>query len=368
MNKEYIIKHFCPDDEDGIVKLLEIVFDRWPIFDLNCDPLDHWKWKYHDNPLKKILFSLCKSDEKIIGVAPVYSRRIKIGDEVLLCSFAGDLAVHPGFRGRGIFKKMLEENNKLKKEARIQYNYIKSDNPAVIKSRMRSKISHRFPFHLTYLVKIKDINLLLRMMPIEKKIFIKIGFYLVKLFNDLKRNIIPSKALNLNLSVSEVNKFDIRINQFWRDISEHYCFIVERNQDYLNWRYCDPRAGDLIVKQVEEDGRILGYSVLSINRYREEYPVGYIADLLTLPDRLDAANVLVADAIKYFEVHNINKVVCIIIKKHPYERILNRYGFLDSRETTYLFFDEFGTDNQLNKINKTSTNRIYFSYGDYDAI
>ena len=116
--------------------------------------------------------------------------------------------------------------------------------------------------------------------------------------------------------IEEVKCIDERIEMFWNGIKDHYSFIVNRSKEDLNWRYCDPRAGCFVVKQAEEGGRILGYSALRVNRYREDYPVGFIVDLLTLPNRLDVADALVKDAVRYFDDENINIVNYQVVKNH----------------------------------------------------
>jgi hypothetical protein len=49
---ELHVRHYHPGDEESIVGLLETTFRRWPNFSLDCEPIDHWKWKYLDNPFK----------------------------------------------------------------------------------------------------------------------------------------------------------------------------------------------------------------------------------------------------------------------------------------------------------------------------
>jgi len=121
------------------------------------------------------------------------------------------------------------------------------------------------------------------------------------------------------------------------------------------------------VKQVEEDGHIIGYSVLRINRYQSDYPVGYIVDLLTLPDRPDAANELVEDAIKYFDSRKINIINYQVVKGHPYERILKRHGFLDSRIKIYVFYQPLGNFDGMSKL-KSTPEKTFISWGDHDIL
>lgn len=128
------------------------------------------------------------------------------------------------------------------------------------------------------------------------------------------------------------------IEDFWINVSKHYDFIIVRNKEYLNWRYCDPRAGDFVIRKVEIEGQILGFSVLKINKLKKDYPVGFIVDMITSPNRLDVANRLIADAVEYFDNRDINIINCQVIKGHPFEMIYRRHGFLDSRMKLYLYF------------------------------
>src|SRR4030043_253175 len=61
------IRIYQEDDEYEILDLLELVFGQWPGYDIKCDPIDHWRWKYLENPVNKGLISLCLDNDKIIG-------------------------------------------------------------------------------------------------------------------------------------------------------------------------------------------------------------------------------------------------------------------------------------------------------------
>ena len=76
----------------------------------------------------------------------------------------------------------------------------------------------------------------------------------------------------------------------------------------MNWRFCDSRGGNYVVKMAEENGSILGYIILRINKIREDYPIGYIVDLLTLPERLDVVSDLISNSVNYFDVNDVNAI------------------------------------------------------------
>jgi hypothetical protein len=40
-----------------------------------------------------------------------------------------------------------------------------------------------------------------------------------------------------------IERFEEWADEFWTQLGARYKFIVQRDKDYLNWRYCDPRGG-----------------------------------------------------------------------------------------------------------------------------
>ena len=118
--------------------------------------------------------------------------------------------------------------------------------------------------------------------------------------NWFRKNNGPHKEI----SITEIQSFDSRIDIFWDKIQNEHDFIFMKNQSYLNWRYFDPRGGKYLVKILEKDDEIIGYIVLS-TKSKQEYPEGYIVELLSLSEYRNAKNILIIDAIKYFKQNKI---------------------------------------------------------------
>jgi hypothetical protein len=49
----YSVRLYEPGDEEGIIEVLKTSYNEWRDAE---SPLDHWKWKYLDNPLGSIFF------------------------------------------------------------------------------------------------------------------------------------------------------------------------------------------------------------------------------------------------------------------------------------------------------------------------
>jgi GNAT superfamily N-acetyltransferase len=365
LSKDSDVRPYVDGDEKELVKLLQFVFRGWPHLNLDCTDLEHWTWKYRDNPHEPSVIVVACEDDRIVGVNHSMAMKIKIGEGLCDSSYAADTAVHPDSRSRGVSKRLIEAGIEIRKEKGIKFTYFITRNPLLIK--MNLKYYPLFPHPIANMVRIRDIDLHLRAIPVDNATLMKAGFQGLRLINQLA-NLARSRPPTSGLNVSEVKIFDDRVDEFWERVSDQYDFIVERRGEYLNWRYCDPRVGDNVIKMAEEDGKTIGYSVLRVNSYRQEYPIGYIVDLIALPGRLDAVHILAEDAVRFFDDRKVNIVNYQLVKGHPYESIMKSYGFLDSRVKIHVFYLVTGIDEEIRRLESAPAGRVHFSYGDIDSL
>ena len=365
MSAEFEVRPYAAGDEGEIVPLLEEVFGGWPHLDIES-PLDYWRWKYLKNPLGKALVVVALSSGRIIGCHHSVCLKLKLRDDVVSCISATDLAVHPDFRGVGVGRRMDELFNRFQEERRIGFVYWITGNPELIASSKRG--SHRFPLPITNQVRIRNIDKQLREMPVEHPRFIKIGYDVAKRLNRFENIWNKPRPTKKDYQSSSINSFDERIEQFWRDASSGYDFMIWRGRDFLNWKYHDKDCGAFEVRQATEGDKIVGYCVFRINMYLSEYPIGYVVDLLTYPDRLYVADALLGDAVKYFDAQDVNIVNYQTIRGHPYEAIARRHGFVDSRIKMHMFYTCHGEHDVSSEIAKSKMNRVLLSWGDHDVL
>lgn len=367
MSTNYAIRPYQEGDEEQIVKLLCLGIEGWPRFDLECSPLEHWKWKYLDNPTGKSSIYVAVSEDEIVGVNHVIPHRIKVFDEIFYGIYAADIVVHPDFRGRGVSTDLRKINidNALKKG--FKYSYHVTSNPFLIKSF--EKIRPRFPHKICNLVKIRDIDKQLEAMPVKRPILMMWGYKGAALLNYL-RNIISkvNARMNPDVQIRRIYRFEKRFDKFCAAIMSQHDYILERSTDFLNWRYCDQRAGDFVVNVAEEGDEIVGFLALRINRYRPDYPIGAIVDLLVLSERADVFYRLISDALEFFKKDDVNVINCQVVKNHPCEKALRIHGFVDSRIPLQIFCNPFDMMQQFSKIRNIAPTRVYYSYGDIDSL
>jgi hypothetical protein len=362
------IRRYRGGDEENIVELLRIAFNGWPQFDLECTPLDHWKWKFRSQE-EKAWTTIAESNNKIVGCNHKFYLKAKIGDQIIQASQAVDSAVHPDYRGSGVYSRMRTYQTEKDRETPQPEHmmYWASNNPIIVKKEDKMGCNN-FPHPLIRLVRITDIDSHPFKNGTAKMLFIKCGYNALKMLNKLQGVPRKTRAESPRLKIEDVAEFDERYESFWNQIKNHYAFITERSRGYLEWRYCDPRGGKYTVKQAVEDDEIIGYVVLRVNRYIADYPTGYIVDLCTLRDRPDCVDSLIAESLRSFDAMGVNCVNYCTIKGHPHQKHMEKFGFLDTRSNLYISYKPYRDATELDEFKNAPPGKILFQYNDIDWI
>jgi len=358
---DIIARPYQEGDESQIVPLLKLIFDKWPYYDVEANLVDYWRWRYLDNPFGSSVVTCVEFEGKIIGVNHGLPTRIKIGSNKYKCAYYTNFGVHPDFRRMGVSKKIGIIDAELYQKAEMNFLYLVTVNPIVIKSSHETQAL--FPYQIKNLVWIKDLKSHINETNVENPLGMRASFQAKKTLNVFKTLLSGYEVLNTEIKIVETQNFSPKADVFWEEVRDHYDFIIERDRAYLNWRYCDKRGGNYKVLISEEDGRMLGYVVLSINK-QDEYHKGYFVDILTLPDRLDVAGALINKAINYYEENLVNFVQLQLVHGDPVEKIFKAHGFQEVEHGRHFFISPEMNDILL----KNRNNLIHFSFGDLSGI
>ncbi|MFP3952344.1 MAG: GNAT family N-acetyltransferase, partial [Candidatus Bathyarchaeia archaeon] len=181
------IKPYMPGDEEGIVSLLNDVFKDWPKQDIEVPPVEYWKWKYLENPLKRMLVVTAQDEGIIIGCHHDIPLRINVEGEIWNCSYTADLAVDEKYRGEGVSTMMRSyKEEKVKTKEKLSY-FITSNLDLIEKF---SKIFHQFPVKIVNYVYINDINTHLRKRPVNNPYLVRVGFKLFRSLGKLRTKMV----------------------------------------------------------------------------------------------------------------------------------------------------------------------------------
>lgn len=359
MVSEYSIRTYLPGDEEQIIPLLVQAFDDWRLRGERASGF--WDWLYIDNPIASNVITLGVIDDKIIATHLTLTLRIKICDKIFNCIYCTDHTVHPDYRRMGVSNKIVNIVIDRMPPNNISFDYFYSDNPILLK-KFPTKYDS-LPYPACQYVRIRNIKLHCKMKHTKRAWLTSMGFKTLKLAAKLK-NLIRTKHQGGDFRVSKIRHFDDRVDIFWEKIKNNHNFILERSKEYLNWRYCDQRAGEYRVMQAEDEVQVLGYIVLAIIERHKGYREGYIIDILTIPERLDIADALIKEAVDYCDNNEINAINCLVIKNHRYESILNKNEFINRRKNMIVFYFQYGIENESRKLHSSSPSSIHLCYGD----
>jgi len=361
------IRLYQEGDEHGIVDLLNTVFEPWPQFDIPCSSLDHWIWKHKENPIGESIIVVAEKNDEIIGSMHSMLKRVKIGYSIVPAISGLDEATHPDFRGMGIYSKIRDMMYEERENSGIQYMYGGTTNPILIASSKR-RGEHTYPHNLKTFVKLYDLDLYFKKNPRKYTTILKYGYLTLKLLNSVLTNRNREKNRYPNIQVEKIERFDDDINDFCNKITSYYNFIIQRNKEYLNWRYSDKKGGEYQILSAKEKEKTIGYIVIRINRFDTECLHGYFVDLITLPGRDDAAFLLVKRALEILEKEQVSLVTTIEVINGNYMKPLRTLGFLNSRQMIYVTYKYHEIEEEITTFRTSHVKKSHLVYGDYDWI
>lgn len=365
MKHDIKIRPYKFGDEYQIVRLLNLVFGNWPKFDLSCDPIDHWRWKTAEGPLGENNIYIAKNRSEMVGTETRIVLKAKIGNNIQLCEQRVDLAVNRDFRGNHIFSKITGSLCEKSLDRGVKLSYAVQGNP-IGKAKYRQLGAFTPSNKIIRLFFIKDVERFITARNLGGSIFYKICINFIKFLNKMNTHRIKLKE-KFEGKITDSYRFDDRFEHLWTKISEDYEYILLRDKNFLKWRYGDQRAGKYHVKIAKTSSELLGYAVLRINKNSQNYPVGYIVDLLALPNHLNAVEALVRESVNFFMNKGVNEILYWVLKNHPYAKCLQKYGFFHLPPNPYIDFFCYQNNPKTKRLfGKTS--RIYFSLGDSDMI
>lgn len=288
-------RYYRPEDDEQLVELLHASFDGWPKVEVAASPLDHLRWKlaspvnaWRQNIVGEVAGQLISTRLYVLRDAYVCGRP-------MICKLGLETCVHPDFRNAGVMSVIQDYADERLQE--IDLHLLYSQHPALLHIRKRQTV---IPFgRIISLVRTADAA--------------------------------REAAATGGWTIEECPSFDSRIDVLFEHARQEFALLLDRRQQFMNWRYCDPRGGNFGTKIAKQGEHVLGYVVTTV-----AHGEGYIADLLALPGRLDVVDSLLDTAITSLRAAGAARMECWTSRGHPYEEVLAGRGF-DQKKRTIRF-------------------------------
>ena len=265
--------------------------------------IDHWRWKYRENPFGNHHIAAGISDDGIIAgtycgyPVPFYS--CVQGNRRILAYQAGDTMTNPAFRSSGLGK-----NSVLSRIVRYYYDRFCVDRIPFIYGFNTGNIRKFGERFLNYRY-ISDIPFWVLENPAEK---ISSAF-------EWKNRV-------LGYRVNECDSITDEYDRFFDRVGRHYGMLIERKAPYLKWRYldCPDRVHRFLA--IRKWGKLVGWSV-----FRQKGDTLVWGDALFDPSHPHSVTILVSEAIR--TATEPVRQITGWFSRNPawWTTLLGRYGF-----------------------------------------
>ena len=360
MSENYIVKPFEERDLNSIIEMLKTNFPDW---EKRVSAQEYWKWKYLKSPLKSDI-NVVVYDNTVVAVSHQHNLNIKIGDSTFPSRYIDDVVTHRNYRNKGLYR-LLDEHTF---QTTLFFSYLMSENPIMI--NYTKKRYSEFPHTFLRTLRVKNVSLELKRKKLYK-IHVLIGFTALKYLNVIKNSlwnmVTKTNQKEKDYNIEVVKKFDDLTDQFYDTIQKNFNFIIEKKQDYQNWRYMSPLSGNYSVNKAVKNGKVIGIIVTEL-KDMGTYQDGYIIDLLALPDREDVAYQLLNNACRYFDEKGVNDIHYSVIKNSTYDKIAEKFGFIKIFNLFNIFIGctwRESIQKEYLEVKASNQGKIYLCNGDF---
>jgi hypothetical protein len=314
MTSKLTFRRLQPDDYKGISSLYSAVYE------IQIGE-QYWNWKYYQNPFGSHIIFVTLDGERIVGQTGAIPVKVKFNNRDFIACQTLDNIVLPDFKRGGTFFKLikLQIDKACKDDLLFMYGF---SVPVTFKVgtrffRFRSVSAvNRWSFILSpasYFAKKYKIPVVSRFVG-----------YLMSVFITMRR--VRRFLKEPGGEVTEINRFDERFDNFWKEQADDYEIATVRDTTYLNWRYIDNPMKEYKIFTHVSDNKINGFIVTTV--VSEEVRRGLIVDVLIDHNRKGVVESLFSAAIDFFIKEKTDTVNLWLPGHVPIVPYIEKLGFV----------------------------------------
>jgi len=249
-----------------------------------------WSWKFERNPHGQAHVYVSDDGGRIAGCYILNPVLLRVGEVTIRGAQAVDAAVSPDYRGRGVFTSLVQTALKDATEQGI-------------------RLIFTFPNQGSFGGQVR------------------VGFKPYMILPTAYRPLFwPNRRRRFaGLTLGEMTNFDARFEVLSRGSAHE--ISVQRDPDYLQWRYAEHPTQTYETLTCERDGEIYGYCVLMVNPTRKMVSPGYVVDLQVSRESESAAAFLAYHALRRLRSQGARVAVTWERPSGPEHEALKSLGF-----------------------------------------
>lgn len=241
---------------------------------------ERFQWLHLKNPLRSVLGSSLMYIE-VNGVCAAWTSAIyhylNLDKRILMASFGADTFCLPEFRGKGFASDLQKKNTEMvlcwwgislspaNRRIFLKIGFFEGE-PLFYYFRVLKGLSkrHFFSSGRSILNRKKKLTKWLFTNPFSLRFF----YFLLNIF--LKSNSHKTK-LPTGIKLKEIKEFNRITDKVWEKVKEDFILSVDRNKEYLNWRYNDVPFVKYKKYLIEKEDKAVGFFVYRVANELQDY-------------------------------------------------------------------------------------------------
>lgn len=296
-------------------------------FEVNGDPKDTsiLRWQYQRPPAlpdrerpRDLYVDLATDPDRADKIAAIYATfpvEAQLGQHKALAVQSLDTLTDADYRGRGLFTEIA---------ARV-YARCQEDGAAFVYGFPNGSSAPGFFGKLGW-TRLGSVPYLF--LPLRSRYFLRragLPERALRFVPDALPSRYPPPAATPDEEVAVCTEIDPGVDALWERFSQHVRTAIVRDLRYLSWRLSRPKAGYKLFV-FRRAGAVLGFCVTSC-REKHGGRVGYVMELLHVPDDHRAGEILLSAAIDDLVASKADVALAWCLEHSPNRTTYRRAGF-----------------------------------------
>ncbi|MBP7865796.1 MAG: GNAT family N-acetyltransferase [Acidobacteria bacterium] len=327
---------------------------------------ERWNWLFRDNPWSKKdkpdIFVAESVDGEIVGHVASFSVPCKVLERSTVLGWGCDAKVSPSLRGQGVGKKLYERRqdcslfgsfNSAKISTKIKLSLGAIVGPSARFFVYFNKFTHKYTLES---LRSRSLETIPRSL-LNCLLFLRYYRLISKLHCTPNRSDV---AIESRIGDPKPADFGDRDTKLWTTVRNKYDFAIERNADYLNWRYREePWGKHYCCRAYDNTDNVIGISIFRISE-RQSIRCGVLLELYAVDGNADLLNALLIKSMHFLAKQRVHQIH-IASSERVLAEVVKSTGFWEVNQFPVLLS---GDESIIMNINSESSAML--SLGDHD--
>lgn len=321
-------------------------------------PIDgtRFDWLYRQNPDgPAVLWAVRDSKTgEMAGFTVALPRRIVVDGEQRLCWNGADFSMHPKYRTLGPAIKLRRAAKAAVDAGRVDFLYA---HPNDRMAKIHERVGHTPVGRMLRYAKVLKTGPYLQRRLKNRLLAGAVGGVLdvaLRISDQAFR-----RRLSTNVQLGRTATFDERFDRLFAESANSARIIGVRDAQYLNWRYAENPLYESQVLTAEENGRLRGYLVFTVDK-----ATGHIKDLFPPADDTVVCD-LIAAMIRIGREQGLMNLSIIALESNPLLPLFETFGFRLRPESSRMF--AYGSEGRPWSESATQHADWFLTAGDRDV-